>query len=159
MSKCRRDKDIDLSKFGEFHENEKGRIGEDIASDVLDIKNQNDVAGNYTFPYDLVCHPDYGRIQVKIAGFDTKNGSYDFTIGKEHEFDTLILLCMDKERPWKDVEDVYIVPEDCYELYGESYVSIYKDSSRESKWKKFRVNNEPYNDAYYNMDIYKKFFN
>ena len=30
---------------------------------------------------------------------------------------------------------------------------------RESKWKKFRVNNEPYNDAYYNMDIYKKFFN
>lgn len=158
MSLCRSGRVIDFNKFDELLENEKGRIGEDIVSVTLGIKNQNDMADNYKYPYDLVCHPGYGRIQVKIAGFDIKNQSYDFTIGMEHEFDTLIALCMDKERPWKDVDEVYIMPEECDELYGESYISIYRDSSG-SKWKKFRIDEKPYNSTYHNMDIYKKFFN
>jgi hypothetical protein len=155
---CRIDADIDLSKFDEFSERIRGRIGEDIVSCTLEIDNHNDISNNYNSLYDLVYHHTYGRIEVKTASFGINNNSWDSTLDTEHNFDTLVILCMSKEKPWRHVKMVYIIPEDCSELYGKRYVSIYENPSRESKWDKFRVDAKPYNDTYHKMDMYIKFF-
>jgi len=57
-----------------------------------------------------------------------------------------------------DMSRGYIYTGRLSELYGERYISIYKNPSRESKWDKFRVDEKPYNDAYHKMDFYIKFF-
>lgn len=144
--------DIDLSKFETFTENEKGRIGEDIVAETLNLENQNIISDNYTAPFDLV--DSHGiRFQIKISTFDNVNRNWDFTIGYEHKFDILIILCMDKERPWKDVKRVYVIPEKCNELYGKRYISIFEGI--ESKWERYRVDEEPYNDAYHRLILEK----
>ncbi len=158
MCNCRFNTDVGLSKFDEFSERDKGRIGEDIASYTLGVDNQNDISNNYNSLYDLVCHQIYGRIEVKTASFDIMNKSWDGTVDIDHNFDTLVILCMDNEKPWRHVKRVYIIPEDCSELYGKRYVCIYENPSRESKWEKFRVDEKPYNDTYHKMDMYIKFF-
>lgn len=155
---CRLNTDIDLSKFDEFNDRIKGRIGEDIVSYTLEIDNQNSVSDNYNSLYDLVYHNKYGKIEVKTASFGIHNTSWDSTLDIEHNFDTLVILCMDNEKPWRHVKMVYIIPEDCSELYGQRYISIYKNPSRESKWDKFRVDEKPYNDTYHKMSMYVKFF-
>lgn len=157
MRSCRLNNDVDLSKFDEFSDGEKGRIGEDIVSHTLGADNQNYISDNYSSLYDLV-HHKYGRIEVKTASFGINNGSWDSTLDMEHNFDTLVILCMNNEEPWRHVERVYIIPEDCSELYGQRYVSIYENPSRKSKWDKFIVDEKPYNDTYHKMDIYIRFF-
>ncbi len=159
MRDCRLNADIDLNRFSEFSERIKGRIGENIVSSVLGIDNYNDVSNNYESLYDLVCHPTYGRIEVKTASFDdVHNQSWDSTAELEHNFDTLIILCMSNEKPWRHVDRVYIIPVDCNELYGKRYISIYKNPLRESKWEKFRADEKSYNDIYHKMEMYVKYF-
>jgi hypothetical protein len=156
MRNCRSNKEIDLSNFSNFSDQDKGRIGEDIVSYTLGVDNQNDASNNYSSLYDLVHHHIYGKIEVKTASFDDVHNCWDVTLHIGRNFDTLIILCMGKEKPWRHVEMAYVIPEDCNELYGIRYVGIYDNPK--SKWEKFRVNVKPYNDTYHKMDMYIKFF-
>lgn len=155
---CRLNKEIDLNNFPNFSDRDKGRIGEDIVSYTLGVDNQNDVSDNYSSLYDLTHHHIYGKIEVKTASFDNINKTWDSTLDMEHNFDTLFILCMSKEKPWRNVNRLYIIPEECNELYGKRYVSIYDSPLRVSKWEKFRADVKPYNDTYHKMDMYIKFF-
>lgn len=125
---------------------DKGRIGEDIVSITLGLKNQNDISNNYNSPFDLFFHPKYGKIGVKIRG-QLYNYEWNFSdINSDGDYDTILLLCMDNNKPWKNVDRVYAIP---IEAINVKCISIYKNPSRRAWYDEFRIDEKPYNDSYH----------
>ncbi len=57
---------------------------------------------------------------------------------------------MDRNEPWKNVEKVYIIP--IAEFYDITGITIYKYTRlRASKWEKFRIGEDPFNEIWHNM--------
>ncbi len=136
----------------------KGFIGEAIVAkirklEILAIKMDN----FHPLGYDLSPDIKYNRIQIKLAGLI--EGYWTVRFGMYHEFDNLFVLCTDKDTTI--IKRVYIISED--ELYGIGCIRLPKDPCiyRGSKYDKFRIDEEPYNDAYHSLMEFlkdKKYF-
>lgn len=153
MTNCRT-KDLYNKYFQELSYRDIGRIGEDIVSLTLGLRSQNDLIDNYNSLFDIEVHHKYGRIQVKIASLGIRRLNWQFDIGDiwiERGFDTLIVLCMDENQPWKIVERVYIISM-MYKELSVQKIDIYKNTPRVlSKWEKFRIDERPYDSTYQKM--------
>lgn len=98
-----------------------------------------------------IIHYMYGKIDAKYSllnGTGQAEG-YKFQIGRKKlgnktECDTYILLGFDSYM--KNVESVHIIPNKGY-VQKIGMITIYKNSDT-SKYDKFKVDVEPYNDAY-----------
>ena len=106
----------------------KGFIGEMIIAKYLGLKNCNLELDNFNARFDISPDSGYKRIQVKTPSLI--GGKWKATIGKTHNFDTVFIVCMDKNEPWKDIKRMYIVPEE--ELHNDIQIDIYDD------WPKIR---------------------
>ena len=128
----------------------KGFIGEQIVAKARNIKNCNMETGNFHHKFDLL-DIEYGRIQVET--FSLKRGGWGFKFGHTNKgsFDNAFLLCMDDNEPWRDVERVYVIPEE--ETFGRSTLNIIKNPSRTVWYEIFRIDERPYNDAYHHMKL------
>jgi len=154
MRDCR-SKDIDLRKFSDLTDRQRGDIIEDIVTMAYNINNYNKETDNYSSPFDAT-HPEYGKLQIKGASFDIKRGIWYINIGDGQDFDILIILCMDSKEPWENVERAYMIPYDF--VLDQKSVTITRDSLRGCKWDEFRTDKKIFNDAYHNMEIYINFF-
>lgn len=129
----------------------KGFIGAQIIAKTLDLDDCNIKMDKFNFYIDLSKHSKYGYVEVKTSSLNNKTRYWKFTIKIGQEFGTLILVCMDDNKPWKDVVRIYAIPYD--ELYGLTGLSV--SSISKSKWDKFRTDEKPFNDTYHKMDIKK----
>lgn len=139
---------IDLDNFGEFTDNDKSMIGENIATDALGAINCNLEFDDYNFPFDLR-HEEKGRINVKIRTMNClRRWNFD-TDGKEN-CDVFVLLCMDNNIPWRNIYYVYIIPVHNIDARGITIVD-----NPNSRWERFRVDPLPYYDSYYKLYLKK----
>lgn len=135
---------IDLDNFGEFTDNDKSIIGEDIVTDVFGAINCNLEFDDYSFPFDLY-HEEKGRINVKIRTMNClRRWNFD-TDGKEN-CDVFILLCMDNNIPWRNIYRVYIIPVHEIDVKG---ITIVENPN--SRWERFREDPLIYYDSYYKL--------
>lgn len=65
--------------------------------------------------------------------------------------DTFFFVCMDRSKPWKNVERVYVIPKDI--VIKRSSITIYKNPSRSAWYEDFRIDERPFNDVYHNMSL------
>lgn len=145
-----------------YSEDGKGFIGQWIAAKTLRLKDLNIEKDNFLEHIDLSKHPIHGKPDVKTRTFNPILGYWGIShiYGKWYDidnypFDSLFLLLMDEYEPWRNIEKVYIIPK--YRIKYISGTSFTKNSSRVDNYKKFRVDENPYNDVYHSVDI-PKFF-
>lgn len=144
-----RTKIIDLSRFDNISDKEKGTIIEEIVCRTIKVGNRNIGDNNFGSETDTYRHPIYGYVEIKgrTLRIDKK---WDFGGIQNKKSDTLIIVCMDRNEPWKNVDRVYIIPMD--ELFDITGITIYKDTRLiVSKWEKFRIDEGPFNDTWHNM--------
>lgn len=131
----------------------KGFIGQQIIAKKYNVDDCNLKMDNFHFYVDLSKISGFGYCEVKISGLHGK--LWKAELGMEHKFDTVFVLCMDKNVPWIDIERAYVIPES--KLYGEARINIYKDfSNMRSRFKwvdKFRVDEKDFNDIYHTMKL------
>jgi hypothetical protein len=84
-----------------------------------------------------IADPEYGIIKTKIK--TSFFGEYKVSIGKDRDFDTLLIIGLNREK--KIVEKVYAIPK--LQIGEKSSISIVKNG----KYEKFRINEKPYNEA------------
>lgn len=135
-----------LSRFTEVG---KGVIGQWIIAKTLNIKDLNIENSNFRQPVDISEHPIYGRIEAKIH--TKKYGQWSIKASIKNDFDSLIILCMDKYKLWKNVERVYIIFKDKIDWI--TGMTITEDPSYGFKYEKYRIDKNPYNDTYRSVDI------
>ncbi len=139
-----RNKNVDpYSKDG------KGFIGEMIVASTLSLKNCNIELDNFHAKFDVSPHDLYGKIQVKTATL-IKN-KWDFSKFTNIDFDTVFLVCMDGNIPWKNVERIYAIP--VYIATQRTGINIYKTTFENSWHKKFRIDEISYNNTFHNMKL------
>lgn len=132
----------------------KGLIGEAIIAKVRKLGIVAIKSNNFRSKFDLSIDEEYRNIQVKIA--TPQYGDWYASIGKDHNFDILFGLCMDKSM--KNVKRSYIIP--VLDLLGVKSISFRKNSV-DSKWEKFRIDEKPYNESCQSLMTHlkdKKFF-
>lgn len=138
----------------------KGFIGAQIVAKTYGLDDCNVKMNNFNFYVDLSKHSTYGNIEVKTASLSVEYMRWMVALNN-FNFDTLIIVCMDCESPWKDVLRVYVIP--CENVIGLQGIYIpargpideLGRSSKGSKWDKFRIDEKPFNDTYHKMDINK----
>lgn len=146
---------IDLNNFDNLTDSEKGRIVEQIVVDTYRIENYNKKVDNYNSPFDAI-HPEYGILQIKGSSFDRTRGIWYFN-KKEQKFDFIIIVCMDENRPWKNIERIYKIP--YRDVSDQKSITITKDPSRIVRsYEEFRIDEKPFNDTYHNMEMYINYF-
>lgn len=137
-----------------------GMIGEAIVAKVRKLEVLSIKMDNFSYKFDLSYDIEYRIIQVKTKS--PYYGDYKIDIGMEHNFHNVFILCISKDK--KNIDDVYIIPED--ELYGIVNITIIGNPklSIGSKWGIFKVNEEIkniYNDTYHSLLLFlgdKKYF-
>lgn len=152
LAKCRTKRIIDINKFDELDDNDIGRIIEDIVCDTYGIKNYNDETDNYRSPFDAI-HPEYGRLQIKGASLNVIDGEWQrglrYTEILWREFDFMIFVCMDENKPWRNVERVYKIPQE--EFSNRRCITIIKDPSRGTWYEKYRIEEGPFNSSWHDI--------
>lgn len=145
-----------------YSETGEGLIIEAIVAKVRKLKVLSIELDNFVYKSDISNDLEYGISEIKGPKLDN-NGRWVAKIGSEHNFDTLFVVCMDRNRNY--IDRIYIVPES--ELYGYTYIEIYEDWSgvlrmegSKFEWiEEFRINDEIrdiYNDCYHNLMFYLK---
>lgn len=123
-------------------------IGECVVCKTINVKNRNIEENNFWSKTDTLKHQIYGYIEIKTVGLN--EGKWQATIGR-HEFDSLIILCMDKGN--KKVKRVYIISD----IKGLNGISLYENTRLTiSKWEEFRIDEKLYDDNYQNLLLYLK---
>lgn len=143
----------------------RGCLGVETIAKTLELKNLNIEKDNFNFGVDLSKHDKYGNIEVKTSsqsytlnlkpfwGFDIKNVQI-----LEHKFDTIFLLCMDDNRPWKNVVMVYAIPFDEIVKHNH-HINIYLSKTTDKWFNKFQIDRDIFNEAYQTLGLscpYKK---
>lgn len=151
-------------KLSKYCETGEGLIVEAVVAKIRKLKVSTLELNSFRSKFDASYDQEYRRIQVKGPTFDGRR--WDAVFGIDHNFDTLFIICVSKDR--KYVDRVYIVQES--ELYGERRVYIYEDFSKlltvsKYEWiEKFRMDQKTKEiyDFYYQDLIYylknKEFF-
>lgn len=128
-----------------------GVIGQWISASTLGIIDLNIVKDNFHEHVDLSKHQLYGEIEVKTATLIDNRWIANYIVNK---FDTLLFICMDGEKLWKNVDGVYAIPYE--DIIGETEIYIYKNTYKIYKFKrleKFRIDKRPFNDTYHSVEI------
>lgn len=129
----------------------KGFIGQQVVAKRYKTDDCNLKMNNFRFYVDLDKISGYGYCEVKIATLIAIDGRWPFGKINPETFDTLFLLCMDENWPWRRVERVYAIP---WEVVGQRrYIAITKDSSREAWYEEFRIDKNPFNKIYCEMNL------
>lgn len=130
----------------------KGLIGEAIIGKVRGLKVLGIETGNINFKFDLSTDKEYGIIQSKLR--KPLYGDWKIYLGRDDDFDTLLVLCMDKYM--KNVVRVYAIPKK--ELKGLTGITLCKNPlpSVGSKWEKFMIDEKPYDGTYQNIILHLK---
>lgn len=128
----------------------RGFIGQQIVANTYGVEDCNLMMDNFHFYIDLSKILGYGYVEVKIASLIYI--SWYFSRIKSENFDTIFLLCMDMNWPWKDVYRVYAIP---WKAVGNrKSMGITKNPSKDKLWyEKFRIDVEPFNDTYHSMKL------
>lgn len=128
----------------------KGFVGQQIIAKTYGIEDCNLKMNNFRFCVDLSKITGYGYGEVKTVSLN-RMGEWKFSRVGGNKFDVLFLLCMDCNWPWKDVVRVYVIP---WEAIGDiSYITIYENPSKESRWEEFRTDERSFNSTYHNMKL------
>jgi hypothetical protein len=143
-------RDIRLGQLDRYSTDGQGIIGEAVVQAVDRLENRNLESDNFRAEYDLY-NPEYKtRFQVKTPSLD-KDKKWHINLGMEHNFDILIIICING----RCVGGVYKVLGSEQELYGETYINIYEDWSNVSKggsrfaWvEKYKIVERSYNEAF-----------
>jgi len=152
---------VSLGKSGLLgRSNNRGKevIGQWIAAKTFHLDDLNIKNDNFSESIDLSYHEILGRPDVKTASLICDMWTFSHT---DRECDTLILLGMDDNEPWKNVLRVYIVP---YEKVCWSNIYIHEDWSKVRGKSKFeildtcRIDEKPFNNTYQRIEI-PEFFN
>lgn len=94
---------------------------------------------NFRFYVDLSKIPKYGYCEIKT---------------REQEYDTLFTLCMDKNKPWQNVERVYAFPWEVVINRNKTNITIARNSLKKGYWyEEFRIDKNPFNDIYRDMKL------
>lgn len=145
LAQCRNGELSPYSNIG------KGYIFEQIICITLGLNNCNIEKDNWNSPIDIDKHEKYGYISCK--GANIRYGEWHFTNIRRcivrKKFDTLILICMSKDR--KNVERVYVIPIE--ETIGRDNITIYDNPSRSAWYEKYRIDETPFNNTYHNMSL------
>lgn len=137
-----------------YCESGKTYIGEQMWCKVRGVKNCNIEKDNFAYKFDHSTDPEYGITNTKIATLTYQQGSIGaWGFDNKGKYDNAVLFCMDKNKPWKNVERGYIIP--WKEMTIRTSITITKNPSRGIPWyEKYRIKDiEPYNNAYHSMSI------
>lgn len=129
-------------------ESGKGLIGEAVIAKVRGLEIVAIKLDNFRSKFDLTVDVKYGHIQSKLKL--PYYGDWYISFGMEHNFHTLLVLCIDKYM--KNIERIYVIPEE--ELYGIKTLRILENNN--SKWEKFRIDEKSYNNAFHSLMSYLK---
>lgn len=143
-------------------DNPKGRlvISQAVVMKVLGISDLVIEIKRFPWIFDIR-HDKYGKIYVRQASATGtgKTDAYRFVIENKKlnkkwnvkiVFDTYFFLGF--SRDWKSIEKAYIIPNKGW-IKDLSTVSIYRKTSL-SKYDEFKVDNLPYNNAFYSLMSY-----
>lgn len=129
----------------------KGFIGAQIVAKTNGLEDCNIKMDNFCFYVDLSRHTKYGTVEVKTATLNIEYLWWGFSGFKPENSDTTFLVCMDDNEPWKNVERIYKIPSNNIEV---TTITIFANTSmRMSKWGKFKIDENPYNNTYHNMKL------
>lgn len=129
----------------------KGFIGAYIVAKTYGLEDCNIKMNTFRFYIDLSKHSKYGYIEVKTATLNRKNGNWSFSKFDEKDFDTLFLVCMDENDPWKSVKRVYAIPWE--DAINRSSIKIYENPSRSAWYDKYKIDEKSFEDTYSNMKL------
>lgn len=156
MAKRRINRTIHIDKFDDLGDNDLGYIVECIVCDTYGIKNYNDETDNYRSPFDAI-HPEYGRLQIK--GVNLIEGQWHPRFRDTEVlwpmFDSAIIICMDDNKPWKNVERVYKIPQE--EFVNRKGIAIVKNPTDcvgdpVTPWyEKYRIDEKPFNGTWHDF--------
>ena len=144
----RRITNVDLNRFDFLSDAEKGYFIENVVVETYKIKNYNDETNNFNSPFDAI-HPEFGILQIKHSSLDIERGIWYLNIGDNHNFDFLIAVCMDENKPWKAIKRIYKIP--YKDISDQKSITITEDPSKGFMYEKFRIDVGPFNDTYINM--------
>jgi len=131
----------------------KGFIGQQIVAKTYGVEDCNLKMDDFRFYVDISKISEYGYSEVKIRTLNT-NHQWSFDTGRPQKYDSIFLVCMDKNVPWKDVERLYVIPSDTVLNTVKSGITITKNPSKGSQWyEEFRIDEKPFNDTYHNMKL------
>lgn len=153
------------SRNGQFtisDNNGKSIIGEATIAKVRGLDILSIKMNNFIYMFDLSPDLEHGIINAKLKLPYSGNGNWAVNINMEHNYDTLIILCIDVYM--QKVVRVYIIPES--EVYGKRRLTIVKNPhpSIGSKWEEFRIDEKScslYNDSFQSLMLFlkdKKYF-
>ena len=153
------------SRNGQFtisDNNGKSLIGEATIAKVRGLDILSIKMNNFIYMFDLSPDPEHGIINAKLKLPYNNNGNWPVNINMEHNYDTLIILCIDVHM--QKVVRVYIVPET--DVYGKRSLAIVRNPhpSIGSKWEEFRIDEKScslYNNAFQSLMSFlrdKKYF-
>ena len=158
MAKCRTKRIIRIDRFGNLDDNDLGYVIECIVCDTYGIKIYNDEVDNYRSPFDAI-HPEYGKFQIKGASFNIIDGQWHLRFRNTEilwsAFDFVVIICMDGNKPWKNVERVYKIPQE--EFINRKSIAIVKDptdcvGNLKTPWyEKYRIDEKPFNDTWHDL--------
>ncbi len=129
-----------------------GYIGVQIVAITNGVEDCNIKMDNFCFYIDLSKHTEYGYCEVKTGSFLLNRGRWvTFCEIKPWNFDNIFLVCMDWNRPWKNVCRIYIVSSEYVDI---SNITIYLGTStKSSRWDRFKVDKVSYDNTYHSMKL------
>lgn len=131
--------------------NGKGFIGQQIVAKAYGVEDCNLKMKNFRFCVDLSKMSKYGYIEVKTATLNKINDNWGFNTRRDQKYNTLILVCMDHNEPWKDVMMAYAIPYE--EAIKRRQITIVRHPTRYTWYKDFEIDCKLFNDAYHNMKL------
>lgn len=160
-SKCyatiTRDSDWKKGNLDPLSATGKGFIGQQIVAQTYNVEDCNIKMNNFHFYVDISKISGYGYCEVKIRSFDILQGKYEqwlFDTRREQDYDTLLTLCMDRNKPWKDVEEVYAFPWEIVIYRNKANITITRNSLKKDHWyDEFKIDEKPFNEKYHNLKL------
>lgn len=132
----------------------KGIIGAQTVAKTLGVDDYSIIIDNFCYYVDLSKHREYGYIEVKTMSLSILHKQWTSGNVRHPNFGTLFLVCMDQYEPWRNVLEIYAIP--CDNVGNRRQITIRKDSSKTSRYDKFRIDERPYNKTFHNlMDFLK----
>lgn len=153
----RRDSDWKKGNLDPLSSTGKGFIGQQVVAKRYNVEDCNLLMNNFHFYVDISKIEEYGYCEVKTRSFDILKDKYEqwlFDTIREQEYDTLILLCMDRNIPWTNVERAYAIPWEVVVNRNKTNITIARNSLRNGHWhEEFRIDEKPFNEIYHNMKL------
>ena len=129
----------------------RGFIGQQIVAKRYDVEDCNLKMNNFHFYVDLSKITEHGYSEVKIASFNVVNKQWKFGTNRKQEYDTLFLICMDNNWPWKDVKKVFAVP--WKNAINRKSITIYYEPPRSVWYEDYKIDVKSFNDVYHKMKL------